>query len=142
MRHHLGASIAGVLLFAMGVAIAAGTYEAYSKDRGARERLLVADGTVVAVIGQGRSVRPVVAFVTSAGEHLSFTGKAPGSFASGNRVQVLYPPQNPVAAIVDDRASIRSRALLTTAVALLSAVLGAYVAWTARRAQLRPAEEP
>jgi len=111
-------------MFAIGIAIAAGTYETYWKNREAREQLLAADGTVVAVIGQGTSVRPVVSFVTNAGEHLSFTGKQPGPYSPGSPVHVFYPPANPDAAIVDDPGSARAKTILPTIAGLLVAALG------------------
>jgi hypothetical protein len=135
------AAIAGVVLFAIGIAIAAGTYETYWKNREARELLLAAEGTVVAVLGQGTSVRPVVSFVTTAGEHLSFTGKQPGRYSPGNRVHVLYPAANPDAAIVDDPGHVRAKTILPTVAGLLVAVLGAYIAWSARRTQLSSPDE-
>jgi hypothetical protein len=130
------AALAGVVLFAVGIAIAAGTYETYWKNREAREQLLSAEGTVVAVLGQGSSVRPVVSFVSNAGDHLSFTGKQPGPYSPGSRVRVLYPAANPDAAIVDDPGSARAKTIFPTLAGLLVAALGAYVAWSARSRQL------
>jgi hypothetical protein len=135
------AAIAGVVLFAIGIAIAAGTYETYWRSRQAREQLLAAEGTVVAVLGKGSSVRPVVSFVTHAGEHLSFTGKQPGAYSPGNRVHVLYPSTNPDAAILDDVGRSRAKTILPTAAGLLVAVLGAYIAWSARRTLLSSPDE-
>jgi hypothetical protein len=137
----LRGALAGVVIFAIGIAIAAGTYETYWKNREAREQLLSAEGTVVAVLGQGTSVRPVVSFVSNAGDHLSFTGKQPGRYSPGNRVHVLYPPANPDAAIVDDPGHVRAKTILPTLGGLLVAVLGAYIAWFARRTQLSSPHE-
>jgi len=83
----------------------------------------------------------VVSFVSNAGDHLSFTGKQPGPYSQGNRVHVLYPPANPDAAIVDDPGSARAKTILPTLACLLVAVLGAYVAWSARRKHLSSPDE-
>jgi hypothetical protein len=140
--HPLGATLAGTLLFVIGLAIGAGTYENWWKERELRTQLVTAQGTVVAVLGQKDSGRPVVAFVTSSGDHLSFTDRRTGRFAIGNAVRVLYPTANPLAAIVDDTSTRRLRTLAGSAAALLLIFLGAYVAWYARRWQAAQVEEP
>jgi hypothetical protein len=139
--HPLGATIAGVLLFAIGVAIAAGTYESAWKERERRQQLLKAEGTVVAVVGGTNAGRPVVAFATASGERLSFTDRRSATYALGERVTVLYPPENPIAAIIDDGGG-RAKTMLPTMAGLLVAVFGAYVAWAGRRSQLTFTEEP
>ena len=139
--HPLGATIAGVLLFAIGLAIAAGTYESSWKERARRQQLLKAEGKVVAVVGGTNAGRPVVAFATASGERLSFTDRRSAPYALGERVTVLYPPENPIAAIIDE-GGVRAKTLLSPAAGLLLAALGAYVAWSARRSQLTLTEEP
>ena len=140
-RHPLGATIAGVLLFAIGVVIAAGTYERSSQNRERRHQLLTAEGTVVAVVGGTNAGRPVVSFATASGERLGFTDRRSGTYAPGERVTVLYPPENPTAAIIDDVGE-GAKTMLPTMAGLLVAVFGAYVAWAGRRSQLTFTEEP
>ena len=140
-RHPLGATIAGVLLFAIGVAIAVGTYETSWQNRERRHQLLKADGTVVAVVGGTNAGRPVVSFATASGERLGFTDRRAGTYSPGERVTVLYPPENPAAAIIDDGGG-SAKTLLPTMAGLLVAVFGAYVAWAGRRSQLTFTEEP
>ena len=81
--HPIGATLAGTLLFVIGLAIAAGTYENAWKERERRQHFLHAEGTVVAVLGTGASARPVVAFTSSSGDHLSFTDRRTSSLGGG-----------------------------------------------------------
>ncbi len=131
--HPIGATLAGTLLFVIGLAIAAGTYENAWKERERRQHFLHAEGTVVAVLGTGASARPVVAFTSSSGDHLSFTDRRTGRFALGNRLSVLYPPENPIAAMVDDAGVRWLRTLLAAGIAFVLIGIGGYVAWYARR---------
>ena len=140
-RHPLGATIAGVVLFAIGVAVAASTYETSWQNRERGHRLLTAEGTVVAVVGGTNAGRPVVSFATASGERLGFTDRRSGTYAPGQRVTVRYPPENPTAAIIDD-GGVNAKTMLPTMAGLLVAVFGAYVAWAGRRSQLTFTEEP
>ena len=124
-RHPLGATIAGVLLFAVGVAMAASTYETSWQNRERGHRLLTAEGTVVAVVGGTNAGRPVVSFATASGERLGFTDRRSGTYAPGQRVTVRYPPENPTAAIIDD-GGVGAKTMLPTMAKLLVAVFGVY----------------
>ena len=117
--HPVRATLAGILLFVIGLAIAGGAYMNYSRERERLEAWLRADGEVVQVLhlSNGAS-RPVIAF-TAGGDRYRFTASgrlAEHRYGIGDRVAVRYPIGDPSAAVIDSPAlrwaSITALALL------------------------------
>ena len=136
--HPLGAAIAGVLLFAIGIAIAAGTLVVNRQEQTARAGWQRADGTVVELLKRrtidGDLVIPLVAFTTKSGDRVSFTGHPsshPDEYRVTASVAVLYDPARPQDAQIDPRARRWTRNALATGAAALLLALGGYVAWYA-----------
>jgi hypothetical protein len=139
--HPVGAATAGILLFVIGLGIGGGAIEI---DRRGREQFpgwLAAPGTIVAASSASSSPsgRPLIAFTTATGDRVSFTARA-GAMPqgrTGDTVPVLYPPDEPTAAIVDPRQRRWMRDALLAGASLILMALGAYVAWYARNRDLR-----
>lgn len=131
------ATLAGVLLFVIGVAIGGGAYENYRRER---DRLLAwvrVDGEVVQLLttSEGKS-RPVVGFKTNTGDRIRFTPAGPGtsrSYKTGDRVTVLYPAADPTAARIDTPAIRWARSIYAGVGSVILMALGAYLAWYARQ---------
>ena len=130
------ATLAGVLLFVIGIAIGAGAYENYRRER---DRLLAwvqADGEVVQLLTspEGRS-RPVVGFKTNTGDRIRFTATGPGanrSYRVGEHLTVLYPAADPASARIDTPAIRWARSVYAGIGSVILMAVGAYVAWYAR----------
>ena len=136
-EYSVRATLAGVLLFVIGVAIGGGAYENYRRER---DRLLAwvqAEGEVVQLLttSEGKS-RPVVGFQTKTGDRIRFTptGRAADrSYKSGDRVTVLYPAADPAAARIESPARRWARSVYAGVGSVILMALGAYVAWYARQ---------
>ena len=136
------ATLAGVLLFVIGLAIAGSTVLTELRDRERRAAWLTADGTVVDTLPapEGASPRPVVSFGTPEGERIRFTPTARsgwGDLKVGDPVPVIYPFGMPDQARIDPRALRWTRTGIALGAALLLMVLGGYVAWYAQRRDLQ-----
>jgi len=147
-EHPLGATIAGVVLFAVGLAIAGGVYQINVKERDLRRGWIASEGTVTEVLKRrtidGDRFSPLVVFQTSSGTRVSFTAAAAEetpSFAIGDKVAVRYPPAFPERAEVDYPQRRLLRNAIAIAAALLLMALGGYVAWYASRLQRARARE-
>jgi hypothetical protein len=141
----LGATVAGLVLFVVGLVVGVGVLELDRKERQRQEGAVRAEGTVVAQIKQqtadGTAYAPVIAFSTGTGERVSFTAHTADTrtYYLGANVPVLYQPGNPAGAQIDSSTLRLMRNLLGGAASLLVMSLGAYVAWYARRAGARAA---
>lgn len=142
------ATLAGVLLFVIGMAIAGSTLITEWRDRERREGWAAASGTVVDTLPgpAGGSPRPVVSFETPEGERIRFTSLTRSTWRApkmGDAVPVIYPIGFPQEARIDPRAIRWTRVGIALAAALVLMLLGGYVAWYAQRrdAQLRSAVE-
>ena len=132
----LRAALAGVLLFAIGLAIAGGAYRAHRQEQqpaGWR----TADGVVIDLIKrrtpEGEVMGLLIAFTTAAGERVSFTSDQSRAGAPryiDAQVAVLYHPGHPQDALIDKRGRLTGHAV-AAGVALLLMALGGYVAWYA-----------
>ena len=138
----LAATIAGILLFAIGLAIAAGLLVVNRQEAQALAGWQRADGTVIELLKRrtidGEVVTPLVAFTTGGGERISFTANvtaAPSEYFPTARVPVLYHPDHPQDARVDVRSRRWTRNALAAGGALILLGLGGYVAWYASRWQ-------
>lgn len=132
------ATLAGLLLFVIGVAIAGSTLVSELREREGRRAWLKADGTVVDIFPgpPGGAPRPVVSFTTPEGERIRFTSSARTGWrapAVGDPVPVIYPIGLPTEARIDPRGMRWLRTGLAAGAGLLLTVLGGYVAWYARR---------
>jgi hypothetical protein len=132
------ATLAGVLLFVIGMAIAGSTVISERRERERRRAWAHAAGTVVDTLPAppNGSPRPVVAFDTPEGERIRFTPPArSGSqpLKVGDAVPVMYPIGLPSEARIDPRALRWTRLGIAIGGALVLMVLGGYVAWYARR---------
>jgi hypothetical protein len=143
----VGATIAGLVLFIVGLAVGVGVLESDRRDRQRQEGAIRAEGTVIAQIKQqtsdGRAYAPVIVFSTASGERVSFTAHAfdPSKYPLGAKVPVLYQPGNPAGGQIDTSTLRLIRNLLGGAASLLVMALGAYVSWYARRAEARAASD-
>lgn len=132
------ATLAGVLLFVIGLAIAGSTVVSGRRDRERRQAWMNAAGTVVDVLPgpADGSPRPVVSFETPEGERIRFTPRAGGAWPApkvGDAVPVIYPFGMPNEARIDPRAIRWTRFGIAIGGGLLLMVLGGYVAWYAQR---------
>jgi hypothetical protein len=138
--HPLRAAIAGVLLFAIGLAIAGGIYQVNRQEQDRLHGWRRADGIVVELLKRpspgGDILIPLVAFTTPSGERVSFTATTGGGepqYYVSTPVTVLYHPDHPQDAFID-RAALRwTRNVLAGGAALILLGLGGYVAWYASR---------
>lgn len=134
----LRAATAGVLLFVIGLAIAGGVYQVNRQEQEQLRGWRRADGTVVELLKRqspdGDVVFPLVSFVTTSGERVSFTAR-PGDSPRyvNDTVAVLYHPDHPQDARIDTPARRRTRNALAGGASLLLLALGGYVAWYASR---------
>jgi hypothetical protein len=132
------ATLAGVLLFIIGLAIAGSTAISGWRDRERRDAWIRVNGTVVDTLPgrAGESPRPVVSFETPEGERIRFTSMGRGTWRTpkvGEHVQVIYPFALPTQARIDPRALRWTRTGIALGAALLLMALGGYVTWYARR---------
>jgi hypothetical protein len=136
----LRAALAGVLLFAIGLAMAGGTYQVNRQDQERLRGWLRADGTVVELLKRrtpdGDVLVPLVAFTTASGERVSVTLNGGGSesrYYTFAPVKVVYHPDHPQDARLDTTARRWTRNALAGGGAALLLALGGYVAWFASR---------
>ena len=104
----LRAAFAGVLLFAIGVAIGVTLVRTYLQDRERLREWSRADGTVIELLkrrsAEGEVTVPLIGFTSASGERVSFTA---GTDVRGSGVyinapmKVLYRAGNPQEAIID-----------------------------------------
>jgi hypothetical protein len=131
------ATLAGVLLFVIGVAIGGGAYENYRREQDRLMAWVQAEGEVVQLLTspEGKT-RPVVGFKTNTGDRIRFTATGPGanrSYKTADRVTVLYPAADPAAARIDTPAIRWARSIYAGVGSVILMALGAYLAWYARR---------
>ena len=136
----LRAAFAGVLLFAIGLAIAGGLLRTNLQDRENLREWSRADGTVVELLkrrsAEGDVIVPLIAFTSASGDRVSFTA---GTDVKGSSVyinapvKVLYRAGNPQEALIDSSGRRWTRNALAGAAALLLMGMGGYVAWYASR---------
>jgi hypothetical protein len=138
----LTAATAGVLLFAVGLAIGGGTLLTNRHEQQALEGWQRAEGTVVDLLKrqtpEGVVTIPLIAFTTNTGDRISFApgaGATHGQYYVTHTVPVLYHPGHPQDARIDSRARRWTRNALAGAAALMLVGLGGYVAWYASRWQ-------
>jgi Protein of unknown function (DUF3592) len=132
------ATLAGVLLFVIGMAIAGSTLITEKRDRERREGWVEANGTVVEMLPgpPNEPPRPVVAFDTAEGERVRFTPVGRSTWQAlkvGDTVPVLYPFALPSHARIDPRSIRWVRLGIALGASLVLMGLGAYVARYARR---------
>src|SRR5688572_12692539 len=135
MDHPIGAAVAGVLLFSVGLAIGGSSLEVNRRERAQLQGWNRADGTVVALLSGAGGTRPQVAFIAATGERVSFTLRESSArqYVVGEVVPILYRPEQPEDARSDPRAARRVRNALVAGASLILMGLGGYVAWYARR---------
>ena len=136
------ATLAGVLLFVIGLAIAGSTIISERRDREARSGWVTANGTVVEMLPAppDGSPRPVVAFDTPEGERVRFTPLGRSTWRAlkiGDAVPVIYPFMLPNQARIDPRSIRWVRIGIALGAALLLMALGGYVARYAQRKDAR-----
>ena len=132
------ATLAGVLLFVIGMAIAGSTVISERRERERRSVWAEATGTVVDMLSgpANGSPRPVVSFETPEGERIRFTPIGHSSWRTpkvGDAVPVVYPIGLPNEARIDPRSIRWTRLGIAIGAALALMVLGGYVAWYAQR---------
>jgi hypothetical protein len=141
--HPLGAALAGVLLFAIGLALGGGLLFMDREERGRMEGWQRAEARVTEIvpIPPGNRALQRMSFTTAAGERISFTVSVARTSAAaiGDRVSVLYLADDPRLAVIDNPARRRIRNGAGGAAALALIALGAYVAVYASRLD-RPSE--
>jgi hypothetical protein len=136
------ATLAGVLLFVIGAAIAGSTIITEKRDRESRDGWVTASGTVVDMLPgpPDEPQRPVVAFDTAEGERVRFTPAGRSTWRAlkvGDAVPVIYPFMLPSQARIDPRSIRWVRTGVALGAALVLMALGAYVARYAQRRDAR-----
>ena len=104
----LRAAFAGVLLFAIGVAIGVTVLRTHLQDRARLREWSRADGTVVELLErrsvEGQVTVPLIAFTSAAGDRVSFTAgtdvKGSGVYVNAP-IKVLYRAAHPQEALID-----------------------------------------
>jgi hypothetical protein len=139
-EHPLGATFAGLLLFIIGLGIAGGVYQIDAKERELRRGWVRTEGTVVNVLKRqtldGSVFSPLIVFQTTSGTRVSFTARVSNEtqqHAIGEKISVLYPPQHPESAEIDNARRRRIRTVVAGTGALMLIALGGTVAWQASR---------
>ena len=138
-EHPLGATIAGVLLFAIGLALGGGLVYVNLQERERFAGWSHADGRVTQVLmhpsASGDVFLPRIVFTTTSGARISFTlpPARRSAHAVNDVVPVLYLDFDPKTAIVEDVSRRRIRNVGGGAAALILVGLGGYVAWYASR---------
>jgi hypothetical protein len=132
------ATLAGILLFVIGMAIAGTTVITERRERERRSVWAEATGTVVDMLPgpADGSPRPVVSFETPEGERIRFTPIGRSSWRTPkvrDTVPVVYPVGFPNEARIDPRSIRWTRLGIAIGAALALMVLGGYVAWYAQR---------
>jgi hypothetical protein len=132
------ATLAGVLLFIVGLAIGGSTVITELRDREQREAWVHVNGTVVdSLPGPANgSPRPVVSFDTPEGERIRFTPIGRSTWRTpnvGDTVPVLYPIGLPDQARIDPRSIRWTRTAIALGASLVLMALGGYVARYAYR---------
>ena len=136
----LRAAFAGVLLFAIGLAIAGGLLRTSRQDHERLQGWQRVDGTVVELLKrrspEGEVTVPLIAFTTASGDRVSFTSaterKGSPLYVDAS-IKVLYRLENPQDALIDPSARRWTRNALAGGAALILMALGGYVAWFASR---------
>ena len=137
-RHPLRATLAGVLLFAIGAAIGAGAVMNYQRERDRLAGWTRTNGQVMQLLETSGGQRPVVGFTAADGTRIRFTAFAARgtSYRVGDSVTVVHPVDDPSAARIDQPLARWGRPAFAAAGALVLMALGAYVAWYARKTGL------
>ncbi len=136
-EHPVRATLAGLLLFVIGLAIGGGAFESFQRERERLGGWQRTDGEVVQLItGTAGAAHPVIGFTAAGGDRIRFT--AMGSLGKreyqlGDRVPVLYPLTDPSGARIDQPLLRWARSAYAGTGALVLMFMGAYVAWYARR---------
>ena len=134
------AAFAGVLLFAIGVAIGVTLLRNYLNDRERLREWSRADGTVIELLkrrsAEGDVTVPLIGFTTPKGDRVSFTAGTDVTGAGiyiNAPIKVLYRAENPQEAFIDPTGRRLTRIAIAAAAALALMSLGGYVAWYASR---------
>jgi hypothetical protein len=135
-EHPVRATLAGILLFVIGLAIGIGAIENFRRERDRLQGWTRAEGEVVQVLQVSGRSRAVVGFTAAGGDRIRFTdpgGAGRRDYRVGERVPVLYPVVDPSAARLDSPAIRWARSIYAGTGALVLMALGIYIAWYARR---------
>jgi len=137
-RHPLRATLAGVLLFAIGAAIGAGAVMNYQRERDNLAGWTRTNGQVMQLLETSRGQRPVIGFTAPDGSRMRFTALAASgtSYRVGDAVTVVYPADDPSGARLDSPVLRWGRPAFAAAGSIVLMVLGGYVAWYARKTGL------
>lgn len=137
-RHPLRATLAGVLLFAIGAAIGAGAVMNYQRERDNLAGWTRTSGQVMQLLETSAGQRPVVGFTAPDGTRIRFTALAArgSSYRVGDAVTVMYPSDDPSGARLDVPLLRWGRPAFAAAGSIVLMALGAYVAWYARKTGL------
>ena len=132
------ATLAGVLLFTIGLAIAGSTIINERRNRELRQAWVHVTGTVVDTLPGPSDGAPriVVAFDTAAGERVRFTPTGRATWQTpkaGDAVPVMYPFGLPSEARLDPRSIRWTRLGIAIGAGVVLMALGGYVAWYASR---------
>lgn len=134
------ATLAGILLFAIGIAIGGGAIVNYQRERDGLAGWERADGQVVEFVTRNGKTMPKVSFVSATGERVRFDEKGPlagKTYRVGDAVTVMYRLDDPGNARLESPAIRWARTVYAGVGGLALMAFGAYVAWYARRRGLR-----
>lgn len=131
------AAMAGIFLFVIGLALGSGLLYMNQQEDERLEGWERAEGVVTDVtpMAPGDRVMQRTAFATASGERISITIATPkrSAAAVNDKVTVLYPPEEPQRAVVENPVRRRMRNGFGGAASLMLLILGAYLAWYASR---------
>jgi hypothetical protein len=134
--NYVRATLAGILLFAIGIAIGGGAVVNYQRERAALEGWQRADAHVVEMVTRSGTTRPRVSFVAANGERIrsDVTGPLTGkSYQVGDAVVIIYPLDDPAHPQLESPAIRWARTVYAGVGGLALMAIGAYIAWYARR---------
>jgi Protein of unknown function (DUF3592) len=132
----LRATLAGILLFAIGLAIGGGAIVNYQRERAALDGWQRADAQVVEMVTRNGKTRPRVSFVAANGERIrsDVTGPLAGkAFQVGDAVVIIYPLEDPAHPQLESPAIRWARTVYAGAGGLALMALGGYIAWYSRQ---------
>jgi hypothetical protein len=94
--------IVGIIFAALGLGMLIGTFFWYRNTRSFLAEATRTEGTVIDLVGS--HYRPIVHFTDRHGQEIEFTsstGSNPPAYSIGQKVEVLYRPNEPQTAAID-----------------------------------------
>lgn len=132
------ATLVKYLFTLFGAVMLAGTFYLSRDTRAFLASAVRAEGTVIELVRSHKTYRPVIRFIDRRGQSVEFTssaGSSPPSYAVGEKVAVLYLPEKPQNAEVDDFFVIWGGLIILGILGIVFFLIGAGLFVAARRRQ-------